>query len=151
MPSQALDELGATDDDPGLRAAEQLVAGEADEIGPARKRVPCRGLVLELHEHARAEVVDDRQTVRAPHANELVQPGLLGEADEAEVRLVNPKQERRLGADRALVVGSACAVRRADLAQPCPRPRKHVGDPEAVADLDQLAARDEYLAALRES
>ena len=33
MSPQPLDELGATDDDPGLRAAEELVAREADEVG----------------------------------------------------------------------------------------------------------------------
>ena len=54
------------------------------------------------------------------------------------------------GADRALVVGGARAVRRADLDEPRARAREHVGDAEAVADLDQLAARDEHLAALGE-
>ena len=56
----------------------------------------------------------------------------------------------RLGPDRALVVGGARAVRRADLDEPRARAGEHVGDPEAVADLDQLAARDEHLAALGE-
>ena len=38
----------------------------------------------------------------------------------------------------------------ADLDEPRARAREHVGDAEAVADLDQLAARDEHLAALGE-
>ena len=33
MAAEPLDELGAADDDPGLRPAEQLVAREADEVG----------------------------------------------------------------------------------------------------------------------
>ena len=70
---------------------------------------------------------------------------LLGEADDAEVRLVHAQQHRGLGPDRALVVGGARAVGRADLAQARARAREHVRDPEAVADLDQLAARDEHL------
>ena len=51
----------------------------------------------------------------------------------------------------ALVVGDTCAVRRADLDEACAGPRQHVGDAEAVADLDQFAARDEHLATLGES
>ena len=52
--------------------------------------------------------------------------------------------------DCAFVVGRARAVRRADLDEPRARAREHVGDAEAVADLDQLAARDEHLAAFGE-
>ena len=33
MPAQPLDELAAAGDDPRLRAAQQLVAGEADKVG----------------------------------------------------------------------------------------------------------------------
>ena len=75
---------------------------------------------------------------------------LLGEADDAEVRLVHAQEQRGLARDRALVVGGARAVRRADLDQARARAREHVRDAEAVADLDQLAARDEHLAALGE-
>jgi vancomycin resistance protein YoaR len=60
---------------------------------------------------------------------------------------VHAQERRRLGADRALVVGGARAVRRPHLDQPRTRARQHVGDPEAVADLDQLAPRDHHLAA----
>ena len=63
---------------------------------------------------------------------------------------MHAQEQRRLGADRPLVVGGAGAVGRADLDEPRARAREHVGDPEAVADLDQLAARDEHLAALGE-
>ena len=44
----------------------------------------------------------------------------------------------------------ARAVRRADLAQPRAGSLEHVGDAEAVADLDQLAARDEHVASFGE-
>ena len=81
---------------------------------------------------------------------ELGELRLLGEADDAEVRLVDAQEQRRLGPDRALVVGGARAVRRSDLDEPRAGTREHVGDPEPVADLDQLAARDDDLAALGE-
>ena len=40
--AEALDEVGAPDDDPRLRAAEELVAGEADEVGAGGERVARR-------------------------------------------------------------------------------------------------------------
>ena len=63
---------------------------------------------------------------------------------------MHAQQQRGVGPDRALVVGRAGAVRRPDLDEAGARAREHVGDAEAVADLDQLAARDEHLAPFRE-
>ena len=63
---------------------------------------------------------------------------------------MHAEQQGRLRPDRALVVGRARAVRRPDLDEPRARAGEDVGDAEAVADLDQLAARDDDLAALRE-
>ena len=74
--------------------------------------------------------------------------GVLGEADLAEVRLVHAQEERGLRPDRSLVVGGARAVRRPDLVQPGARAGEHVGDAKAVADLDQLTARHEHVAAV---
>ena len=145
---QRLDEVGAADDDPGLGAAEELVAGEADEIGAGGEALLRGRLVLEVHEDARAEVVDQRQPMALRDRREVGDRRLLGEADDAEVRLVHAQEHGRLGADRPLVVGGARPVRRAHLAQQRAGAREHVRDPEAVADLDQLAARDEHLAPL---
>jgi hypothetical protein len=99
---------------------------------------------------ARAEVVEQRQPVTARDGRELLEPRLLREADDAEVGLVHAQEQRRLGADRPFVVGGAGPVRRPDLDEPRARAGEHVRDPEAVADLDQLAARDDHLAAFRE-
>src|SRR6185436_16657439 len=109
MPSQPLDELGAADDDPRLRAAEQLVAGEADEVGSglqalARGRLVAERQAAACEERARAEVVDERQAMYAGDPNEVGEPRLLCEADHSEVRLVDAEQQRRLRADRAVVV-----------------------------------------------
>ena len=150
MPAQPLDQVGPADEDPRLRPAEQLVAREADEIGSRGEARGGRRLVADRRERARAEVVDERQPGPLRDLRELAERRLLGEADDAEVGLVDAQDERRLRADRALVVGDPRAVGRADLDEPRARAREHVGDPEAVADLDQLAARDEHLAALGE-
>ncbi len=63
---------------------------------------------------------------------------------------MHAQEQSRFRADRALVVGGARAVRRPHLDQACAGAGEHVGDPEAVADLDQLAARDDHFAALGE-
>ena len=63
---------------------------------------------------------------------------------------MHAQQERRLGPDRAVVVGRARPVRRPHLDQARAGAGEHVRNPEAVADLDQLPARDDDLAALGE-
>ena len=88
---------------------------------------------------SRAQVVDEREAVLARDRGDLLEPRPFLEADDAEVRLVDAEQERRPLADRLLVVGRPCPVRRPDLDEAGARPRQHLGDPEAVADLDQLA------------
>ena len=72
---------------------------------------------------------------------------VLDEPELAEVRLVHAQHGARVRAQDALVVGEPRAVRRSHLDQPRARLRDHVGHPEAAADLDQLAARDDDLAA----
>ena len=89
MAPQPLDEIGPPDDDPRLRAAEQLVAGERDEIRSGREACTCRGLVADVHERTGAEIVDERQLVTTRDVRELLQRRLLREADDAEVGLVN--------------------------------------------------------------
>ena len=88
--------------------------------------------------------------VAARDRGELLEPWLLGEADDAEVRLVHAQQQRRVRPDRALVVGGSGAVGRPDLDEAGAGAGEHVRDAEAVADLDQLAARDDDLATLGE-
>ena len=64
---------------------------------------------------------------------------------------MHAQQHGRLRPDRALVVGCARPIRRPDLDEPRTRPREHVRDAKAVADLDELAARDDHLAPFGES
>ena len=76
---------------------------------------------------------------------------MLGEPDDAEVRLVDAQQRSRALADRPLVVGKARSVRRPDLHERRAGACEDVRDAEPVADLDQLAAGDDHLAPLAES
>ena len=151
MPPQPLDQVGAAGEDPGLRPAEQLVAREADEVG-AGGEARRRGRLVA--DRRRARPSRDRRRAAAlrccASSASSAELGLLGEADDAEVGLVHAQDDGRLGADRPLVVRDPGAVRGPDLDEPRARAGEHVGNPEAVADLDQLAARDEHLAALGE-
>ena len=61
------------------------------------------------------------------------------------------RSEGRLRPDRPFVIGGARAIRRSDFDETRARPCEHVGYAEAVADLDELAARDDHLASFRES
>ena len=95
-------------------------------------------------ERARAEVVDERQ--RRAAARRRRAPSSARRSVKPTTRKFDWCTRRSSavsGADRALVVGGARAVRRPDLDEPRARAREHVGDAEAVADLDQLAARDD--------
>ena len=70
------DQVLAPDDQPGLRAAEQLVAAEGDDVGAvrerfARRRLVRQAVVLEIDQHAAAEIDDERQLVLVRELREL--------------------------------------------------------------------------------
>ena len=73
MTPQPLDEIGAPDDDARLRPAEELVPGEADEIGSGAQALGRRRLVADTPERARAEVVDERQAGSLRDRGQLAQ------------------------------------------------------------------------------
>src|SRR5262245_9737922 len=148
--SQSLDEVCPAHDHARLRAAEELVAGETDEIGACVKALRRSRLVADAAERARAEIVDERKLVAAHHLCELTELRPLREPDHPEVRLVHAEDESGLGTDRRVVVGRARPVGRPDLDEPRAGAREDVRDPEAVAYLDELAARHDDLTALRE-
>src|SRR5947208_14934791 len=97
---------------------------------------------------SRAQVVDERERVLARDCGDLLETRPLLEADDAEVRLVDAQEERRLVVDRPLVVGGARPVRGPHLDELRAGPREDLRNPEAVADLDQLTARDDHRASL---
>ena len=74
--ASARDQLGAADDKPGLRPAEQLVAAERHQIGAGLQRLGDGRLVrqapaFEIDQRAAAEILDKRQ---AALARQLRQP-----------------------------------------------------------------------------
>src|SRR3954452_8808932 len=138
MPPARGDRLRRPHEQARLRAAEELVAAEADDgrAGPPRAaHGRLAGQQLEVVvEDARAGVVDHRDAERA----QLLDADLLDEADGAEVRLVRPQD----GADAVpavpaggRVVGQPRAFGGAALYEPRPGLPDDLGDAEAAADL----------------
>ena len=96
-----------------------------------------------LEQRAAAEVVDDDRAVRVGEARELGRVGRLDEPGLREVRRVDAQDDVRPAVgQRRLEVGGTRPVRRADLDEPRAGPPDDLRDPDAAADLDQLAARD---------
>ena len=70
------DRGGPPDGDPGLRAAEQLVAAEGDDVGAGGDAVAQRGLLGEQRqrrESAAAEVVDEHRAALVGERRQLLQ------------------------------------------------------------------------------
>ena len=61
MAAEPLDEVASTHDDPRLRAAEQLVAREAHEVGAVANAAGGGRLVPHVPEGPRSEVVDEHE------------------------------------------------------------------------------------------
>src|ERR1700728_307671 len=77
--------------------------------------------------------------------------GLLGKASNLKIGSMHPQQQPRALANCFFIIADARAIGCAHFQKRCPRLRHDVGDAEGTADLDQLAARDDYLAALGQS
>ena len=124
---ELLDEVGAPDDEPGLRAAQQFVAAEGDEIGSLVQRLRYRRLVrqppaLEIDERAAAQILDERDRMVARQRGEPPRRHRGGEAPDRVIAGMRLEDQAGLRPDRRLVVGEMRSVGRADLAQPASRP-----------------------------
>jgi len=104
----------------------------------------------EIHERSATEVFDGRHAHAPPERRELRRRHVGREAFDAVVRGVAAQQQRRVDGQRAFEVGEVHLIRRADFHESRAATREHVGQPEAAADLDELIARHDDLAAFRE-
>ena len=148
---QTVDEVTPANHDAGLRAPEELVAAEGDEIGTRSDPIPHDRLVRqaecrEIDERAASEVLDHRHPALPPDRHERCELDSCRVAHEPVVARVDLQEERRRGAERASVVVGMGAVGRAHLAETRPTLRHHVGETERATDLDQLAAGNDHLA-----
>jgi hypothetical protein len=119
------------------------VDGLADAGLVAQPRRSARQPRRRLVEQPRAGVDHHRR----PQRRELGDGRRLDEADHPVVGRVHLEDEGGVGPDGARVVRAAGPVGGSHLDQPAPGLGHDLGHPEAAADLDQLAARDDDLAA----
>ena len=98
-------------------------------------------------ESSGADVVDGPEAMGMGQLDQIGKRWTLGESDDPEVAGMDPQDGGRLGADRALVVREARLVRRPDLTQPGTGDFEDLREPETAADLHELAARHDDLAA----
>ncbi len=153
VPAQPLDEFGPAEDEPGLRPAEQLVAAGQHEVrarGEGALQVRLVGQQRVRAEQPGSDVGDERDAGPGQGRGQLAHLDGPGEPADDEVRRVHLEHRAGVRAEGAAVVGEGDAVRRPDLAEPGAGGGEEIGDAEAVADLDQLAAGQDQLAALPE-
>ena len=141
-----------TDDEAGLRAAQQLVAAEAHQIragghgllhGDLARQPPAgqvhQGSAAQVHGHGQASLVRDAGHLGLGHA--------AGEALHRIVAGVDLHEHGGARGDGAGVVGWMGAVGGTHLHQFGAGARHDVRDAEGTADLDQFAPRDHHLLA----
>ena len=134
------------DDEPGLRAAENLVAAEGDDVGTegdllGHDRFFRESELAEIDQRAAAEVLHHREVVRLPHGDEFPQRHVAGKSDDAVIAGVHLEQQTRVRANRSFVVGRMRAVGGAHLTEDGAALGQDVRNAKGAANFDQLAAR----------
>lgn len=152
----AVDECLAAEDEPGLGAAEELVAAEGDDVGAVAQGFLHGGFLGqapagEVHQGAAAEVFQQGQAVGVGDAREVGGGDAGGEALDAVVAGVHAHEQAGAGADDGLVVLGVGAVGGAHLDELHAGAGHDVGDAEGAADLDQLAPADDPFLACAEA
>ncbi len=146
-----MDQLVVAGDDARLRAAQQLVAAERDEIHASFEALLGARLVHaewpQVRHAAAAEVFVEGDVVLSGQGGQLVQRGLLGETGDAEVGMVDGEDEGGVVVDGLAVVVEMGLVGGADFAEDGAGAGHDVGNAEAFADLDELSAGDDDFAA----
>src|SRR5438067_13411035 len=94
MLAAALDELAASEHDSGLRATQQLVAGDQHEVRALLQALRGGELAESGVERAAAEIVQQVDLVHARDRGQLGKGRHLGEAEQGEVRSVDAKDRR---------------------------------------------------------
>jgi hypothetical protein len=149
VPAQLLDEVRPAEHQPALRPAEQLVAGRGHQVG-AGPQGGGRGRLVGQPRVRRQQPRPDVHHHGHWQGRELGDRHGRRETGDQEVRGVHLQHERGLVVDRSGVVREPHPVRRTHLAEARTHRLQQLGDPEAVADLDQLPARHHDGATRRE-
>ena len=145
MLPQFRDEFRFPDGESRLRPAEQLVAGEEDEVCARSQTLLRRQFVAEaecgsVEQRAGSQVVQERDAVRFGDGGDVRKRRFVGETNDAEVGTMHEQQRAGTLGDRALVVVGIGAVDRTYLDERGAALSEDVRYAEASADLARLAA-----------
>ena len=150
MCAAGLDQIATTHDNARLRGTQQLITRARHDIEPCRNR-NRRGFFAAAHQdvvgqqRTRPLVLVEQQAVFVGQSSKLPRAHLLVKALDAIVGRMDLEDHRRIGRDGALVVAQMRAVGGPDLDELGARGLHNIGDTEAAADLDKLAAADNNL------
>lgn len=132
-----------------MRAAEELVAGEKDELDSASELLLRAGLMLDwgevvgVHEGAGAEVFYKGDVVILGELKEVFEFGFSGETAEIEVRAMDFEDEGSALGDGLFVIVEVSLVGGADFDELGAGGFEDVGDAEATADFNEFASGDD--------
>ena len=152
MRPTGLDQIATAHDNARLCGTEQFIARARHQIEPCRNR-SRRGFFAAAHQdvvgqqRARPLVLVEQQAMLVGQSSKLPRAYLLVKALDAIVGRMDLEDHGRIGRDGALIVVQMRAVGGADLDEFGARSRHDIGDAEAAADLDKLAAADDNLLA----
>gem|GEM_PF-4414863 len=135
-----------------MRTPQQLVTGKGDQIEPISHRFEDGSLVREtvireVDERAATEVFDGGDAGPPAEGRQCIRRDVGDKAFDRKVRAMATQQERRARRQRLFEVAQVDFVGRADFDQRRAAAREDFGESKAAADLDQLVARDDDLAA----
>ena len=120
------DQVLAPDDQPGLRAAEQFVAAEGDDVRAIEQRLAHRRFggqapAGQVQQAAAAEVFEQRQAMLVRQLRQLGGRHPRGETFDAVVARMHAHDQTAARADGGFVVAGMGAVGGADFMQLAPR------------------------------
>src|SRR3984893_11031113 len=154
MSPNAADQFLFSCDDPSLRTSAQLVPAEHHNRNTGIDALPNGWLrksrTRKIDQPARAQVLNKRQTGAPAKGHKFLHRRLFRKTGNSEIRGMHAQQQPRILVDRAFIIGDARAIRRPDFPKHRPALRHDFRDPESVPNLDQLAPRDNCLAAFRQ-
>src|ERR1700733_2408535 len=139
--ANAFDQIHPANEQTTLGASEQLVSASGDQIRAKTKAVEQSRLrphseIVEREEQARALVIEQGNILASGEGDQFIKTRPRGEPIDAEVRLVNAKDETGLWRNRALVVSESGTIRGAHLAHAGARLSENFGDAKAATDFD---------------
>ena len=139
--------------DTGLRPAQQLITAKAHHIHPGpdavlHRRLVVDAVVLQLHQRTAAQILHHRQAGAAAQGHDVAQGQGLGKTHDAVVAGMHLQQRTGLLPDGPFIVREVRLIGGAYLPEMAAAQLHDIRHPEGAADLHQLPAGGDDLAPL---